>query len=168
MKRELHIGRPHYDRSGNVGSVVRVTMKTEGKGSWSSDYRISTHGKTDEQIEAEIERVTVQHGKREKRMNSFAEKAKKPLRIRGREYRFNVLTITMRGSDFELQVSVKDENGKRAPGMPLRWVKSSVDSFPTDGEIEAIVRSTIESRIEEQTQHQSRLLGIAAKLQRGE
>ena len=164
-RREIHVARPHRDRKGVVGSTITVRVKNTERGQWRDEYRISTRGKTDAQIEAAVARISEQHEKREVRMNALALKASTVLRIGGAEYRYSVLTITQRGTDFELTVSVKDASGRRTAGMPLRWVKSSVDFLPSYEDIEEVVRSTIAANKNEESEHQARVLAIAAKLQ---
>ena len=155
MKREIK----HYG-----GSRLNVSFRRDEKDArpvWAGHYRVSTKGRSSEQIAAEIRRLQEQHEKKCERLRGFSSMVKRPLKAGAEPLEWRACTIRPRGTDVELIAVVRDPAGQR---HTLRGIYPAVDGIPNDEAIAEMIVAMVAAAKDDEAAEQAKLVEVQALL----
>jgi len=147
MRKAVERGEIVADRHGRPGGVVRMSFRPDREGEWAGEYAVETRGRGAASIAATLQALEIEHEKRQGRLREFSRKIGTEIRVRGRRYTVATCTLRRRGNNVELYVSLRDEGGVLAPGMPITRVYRDADSVPPLKDIEALITERIDGTV---------------------
>lgn len=167
------------DFSGNLASVTFgaavTSAKTTGQAKmagpadaasplWAGHYVVETHGRTETEIVAEIQRLEQHHAKKSTRLAEFHTMAGTTFDVDGVTYTWSCLTVWERGTDVELYANAVDGNGVQALRPPFRKVYATIDDVPANEEIAALVAQAIRDKAAASQEHAAKIAAVSAIL----
>ena len=125
--KRIEFGRHYRDKGGRVGAPIHLNL---GDGGWNGHYKFLSHGKSDEEVLAEIHRITLHHQAKAARLTAFAS-LKRTLTVSGIDFQIVDLTLDERGTDVELRMSIENAAGERI--QVIKNAFRTVADIPEDG-----------------------------------
>src|SRR4051812_13195134 len=77
-------------------------------GDWDGVYHVITHGRTEIEIAADIDKIQLHHDKKSARLTGFGSITGTTVRVTGKPFVVTDCTLRDRGTDVELYVSAQD------------------------------------------------------------
>lgn len=136
---------------------VAVHLHGESAGEWAGHYHVSTTGRSDVEIVAEVNRLHAHHEKKSARLTSFhSEIVGSTFRIGPSTFTFTDCTIRERGTAVEVYVAVDHR--------PFPTYHATVDDIPSNAEIVSRVTEIIAAEQTKKAAHADKIASVKALL----